>query len=43
MVDPETAAQLAMALPDATEGVRHGKRTWMVGGKAFAWERPFSM
>ena len=25
-----------------TEGERHGTRTWFVGRKAFAWERPFS-
>ncbi len=42
MVDLETAAQMAMALPDVTEGVRFRNRTWMVAGKAFAWERPFS-
>jgi hypothetical protein len=36
------AAQMALELPDVVEGERHGHRTWSVGGKAFAWERPFS-
>ena len=34
--------QMISALPDVTEGERFGNRTWCVGGKAFAWERPFS-
>ena len=38
----DDAARLAMALPDVTEGERYGHRTWLVAGKAFAWERPFS-
>ncbi len=42
MVGVDEAARLAMALPEVTEGERHGHRTWSVGGKAFAWERPFS-
>ena len=38
----DEAAQIAMGLPEVTEGARHGKRTWFVRGKGFAWERPFS-
>jgi hypothetical protein len=33
---------MASELPEATEDERHGNRTWYVGRKAFAWERPFS-
>jgi hypothetical protein len=42
MVGVEEAARLARELPEVTEGERHGNRTWLVAGKAFAWERPFS-
>ena len=38
----DDAARLALALPEVTEGERYGNRTWMVSGKGFAWERPFS-
>ena len=33
---------MALALPEVTEGERHGHRTWNVAGKVFAWERRFS-
>ncbi len=33
---------MAAALPEVTEGESHGRQTWSVGGKAFAWVRPFS-
>ena len=33
---------MASELPEVTEGLRHGHRTWFVAGKAFAWVRPFS-
>ncbi len=42
MATIEDAARFASELPEVTEGERHGNLTWSVGGKAFAWERPFS-
>jgi len=42
MVTIDRAAELARELPGVTEGTRHGHRTWFVGKKSFAWERPFS-
>jgi len=42
MVSVEEVAAMALALPEVTEGERHGHRTWNVAGKVFAWERPFS-
>jgi hypothetical protein len=38
----DDVAELAAEFPGASEGERHGNRTWVVAGKAFAWERPFS-
>ena len=40
----DDVARLATQLPEVTEGQEkhRGLRTWDVGGKAFAWERPFS-
>jgi hypothetical protein len=38
----EDVARMASDLPEVSEGLRHGHRTWFVDGKAFAWERPFS-
>lgn len=42
MLSLDEAARLASALPEVTEGSRHGNRSWSVAGKAFTWERPFS-
>ena len=33
---------LATGFPGVTVGVKWGNRTWMVNGKGFAWQRPFS-
>ena len=42
MVTLDDVARITGELPEVTEGERHGNLTWFVGGKAFAWERPFS-
>jgi len=38
----EDVPGIVVELPEVTEGERHGNRTWLVNGKAFAWQRPFS-
>jgi hypothetical protein len=38
----DDVAQIAGELPGVTEEERRGNRSWLVAGKAFAWERPFS-
>jgi hypothetical protein len=38
----EDVAAIAVSLPDVTEGVSYGHRTWCVRKKAFVWIRPFS-
>jgi hypothetical protein len=42
MVTVDEVALMVMELPEVTEGESYGHRTWLVGGKAFAWVRPFS-
>ena len=32
--------RLALALPEASEAVKHRTRHWCVGDKTFVWERP---
>ena len=39
---PEDVERLISELPEVGETERYGNRTWNVGKKAFAWERPFS-
>lgn len=38
----DDVAELVAELPETLEEEHHGHRTWLVGGKGFAWERPFS-
>jgi hypothetical protein len=36
----DDVARLALAMPEATEGLMHGTRAWKVRDKLFVWERP---
>jgi hypothetical protein len=42
MVTIDDVQRVIDALDDISEGTRFGNRTWLTGGKAFAWLRPFS-
>ena len=42
MADLGDVERLVGELPEVSVGVRYGHRAWSVGGKAFAWVRPFS-
>ncbi|GAA1717631.1 MmcQ/YjbR family DNA-binding protein [Kribbella yunnanensis] len=42
MATLQDVERLVAELPGTEEKTRHGTRTWTVGGKAYAWERPFS-
>ncbi|MFC9695002.1 hypothetical protein ACFTSF_41025 [Kribbella sp. NPDC056951] len=42
MATLQDVERLVAELPGTEETTRHGTRTWTVGGKAYAWERPFS-
>ena len=42
MATLDDVARYALALPEVTDGEHHGHRTWTVGGKGFAWERPYT-
>jgi hypothetical protein len=42
MVSLDDVSRIALDLPEVVEGERHGRRSWSVRGKTFAWERQFS-
>lgn len=42
MVTLDEVDRLARALPEVTVGERFHNRNWLVAGKSFAWERPYS-
>src|SRR5215470_9459698 len=42
MVSLEDVGRLVGELPETVETTKYGNRTWAVGGRGYAWERPFS-
>ena len=42
MATYDDVERLVADLPEVTVAERYGHRTWLVAGKHFAWERPFS-
>jgi hypothetical protein len=38
----DDVAAMAFEMPEVSETEHHGRRTWAVAGKGFAWVRPFS-
>ena len=42
MAEMADVERLLALMPEVTEGLHHGHRTWEVAGRGFAWERPFS-
>lgn len=42
MATLQDVERLVAELTGTEETTRHGHRTWAVGGKGFAWERPYS-
>jgi len=42
MMSIDEVASYVLSLDGVVEGQRHGHRTWFVGKKVVAWERPFS-
>ena len=42
MATLEDVERIALELPEVTEGLSWGQRTWSVRKKGFVWERPFT-